>query len=87
MNYSILLPILAFAVALCISLYRRYQQKRQERRILIQNIQETICKAVAAMNQPHEDDTSEDEQRKKEILEKIKKIGIFQCDKQNLHLR
>ena len=67
---------MAFAVALCISLYRKRQDDYHQNKIrIIQNIKDTVAQIV------------EDDERKKQILEKIKKVGIYQCDKQNLHLR
>lgn len=80
MDYSLALVILAVFAALCISIYRRKQQDAylQKKEQIVRAIKTQVAEIV-------EQDT--DEERKKKILEKIKKIGIYQCDGQNLHLR
>jgi F0F1-type ATP synthase membrane subunit a len=80
MDTSLALVILAVFAAFCISIYRKKQQDAylQKKEQIVHAIKNQVAQIV---------EQDSDEERKQKILEKIKKIGIYQCDEQNLHLR
>jgi hypothetical protein len=79
MDYSLVLILLAICIAFCISVYRKKQEDAFRRKDTLINALNTQVAQIVEQDS--------DEERKKRILEKIKKVGIFQCEQQNLHLR
>ena len=78
MDTSLALVLFAVFAAFCISIYRKRKQDALDR--YKRNLQ-IINQHIAELKEDIE------EEKKKKILEKIKKVGIYQCDQQNLHLR
>jgi uncharacterized membrane protein (DUF106 family) len=77
MEIGLALVLLAVFVAFLMSILRKKQQDAR-REYVNERLKESLTEFVMQ---------DADEERKRKNLEKIKKIGIYQCDTSNLHLR
>jgi len=66
------------AVCLALTAFCIKKQNEMTRHLRNQAIQKGIESIV---------EQDSDEERKQRILQKIRKVGIYQCDSSNLHLR